>query len=133
MPLRFREPAVLATDPKLTQAGGEQVCELFVFIKDLQRTTGGYADKPIEFKCWGAAGRAAAEKLGKGSLVLLDGQLNYREYDKDGQTRGVWYGSGRVDFLRIKRNGQYVDTTPSPQPDDTRTPAERQADEAIPF
>jgi single-stranded DNA-binding protein len=133
MPLRFREPAVLATDPKLTRAGDEDVCELFVFIKDLQRTPGGYTDKPIAYKCWGAAGRAAADKLGKGSTVLLDGQLHYREYDKDGHTVGVWYGTGRVDFLRIKRNGQYVDANANGNAADTRTAEERKADQDIPF
>ena len=135
MPLRFREPAVLATDPKIRQVGDQEVCELYVFIKDVEKTADGRKDKPIPFEVWGKQGRAAYEHLGKGSLVMVDGTFNHREYEKDGETIGVWFGAGRVDFVRIKRDGQYVDGAAArpADPDDTRTPEERAADEDIPF
>jgi single-stranded DNA-binding protein len=109
MSIPLNTDAVLATDPKLVELGEHVKCELFVFIPDLKKTKGGREDHPIPYEVWGNSGRACFEHLGKGSTVILNGTLNYEEYTgKDGQ-QSRWFGSGRVKFVRIKRNGVYVD------------------------
>jgi single-stranded DNA-binding protein len=109
MSIPLNTDAVLATDPKIRPVGDTEVCELFVFIPDLKKTKDGRKDHPIPYEVWGKAGRACFEHLGKGSTVILNGTLNYEEYTgKDGE-RQRWFGSGRVKFVRIKRNGVYVD------------------------
>jgi len=133
--LPLNTDAVLASDPKIRSVGDDEVCELFLFIPNLKRVKGGRENHPIPYEVWNKAGRACYERLGKGSLVILNGTLNYEEYsNREGEQRSRWFGSGRVRFVRIKRDGQYVDP-PARQADpaDTRTPDERAADAAIPF
>jgi single-stranded DNA-binding protein len=133
--LPLNTDAVLATDPKIRSVGDDEVCELFVFIPNLKKVKGGRENHPIAYQAWGKHGRACYEQLGKGSLVVLNGTLSYEEYtNRDGQQRSRWFGSGRVRFVRIKRDGLYVEAPARhADPADTRTPDERAADADIPF
>ena len=70
---------------------------------------------------WGAAGRAAAEYLTKGSLVAFTGELRLRETDIEGVRRQFFSAVGRIEFLEGRgrsANGQTADgerpATPAP-------------------
>lgn len=41
----------------------------------------------INCVAWGKTGETIAQYLGKGDPLLLDGRLDQRQYDKDGETR----------------------------------------------
>lgn len=133
--LPLNTDAVVASDPRIRSVGDDEVCELFVFIPDLKKVKGGREDHPIPYQAWGKHGRACYEQLGKGSLVILNGTLNYEEFTKrDGKPGSRWFGSGRVRFVRVKRDGQYVDPPArDADPVDPRTPDDRAADADIPF
>ena len=38
---------------------------------------------------WGKNAESAAQIIKKGDLVLVDGEISYRSYEKDGETRQV--------------------------------------------
>jgi single-strand DNA-binding protein len=79
----------LTKDPELRHTpGGTAVCDLRVAVNGRRKDRGGeWVDKPNYFNVtvWGARGEAAAEHLGKGSPVAVEGRLDWREYEaKDG-------------------------------------------------
>jgi len=79
----------LTKDPELRHTpGGTAVCDLRVAVNGRRKDRGGdWVDKPNYFNVvvWGARGKAAAEHLGKGSPVAVEGRLDWREYEaKDG-------------------------------------------------
>lgn len=79
----------LTQDPELRHTpGGTAVCDLRVAVNGRRKDRGGdWVDKPNYFNVivWGARGKAAAEHLGKGSPVAVEGRLDWREYEaKDG-------------------------------------------------
>ena len=55
---------------------------------------------------WGKQGSICAEKLAKGRQLYVEGKLNTRSYDKDGEKRYVTeIVALRVQFLGPKPNG----------------------------
>jgi single-strand DNA-binding protein len=83
----------LTRDPELRQLpSGTSVCKLRVAvntrIKD--RETQQWTDKPNYFDVtvWGAQGESCSRYLQKGSGILVDGRLEWREWDaQDGSKR----------------------------------------------
>jgi|SRR6478672_5938559 single-strand DNA-binding protein len=83
----------LTRDPELRQLpSGTSVCKLRVAvntrIKD--RETQQWTDKPNYFDVtvWGAQGESCSRYLQKGSGILVDGRLEWREWDaQDGTKR----------------------------------------------
>jgi single-strand DNA-binding protein len=79
----------LTKDPELRHTpGGTAVCDLRVAVNGRRKDRGGdWVDKPNYFDVtvWGARGEAAAEHLGKGSPVAVEGRLDWHEFEaKDG-------------------------------------------------
>jgi single-strand DNA-binding protein len=85
----------LTQDPELRHTpGGTAVCDLRVAVNSRRKNRGGdWVDKPNYFDVtvWGARGEAAAEHLGKGSPVAVEGRLDWHEYEAkdDGGMRQV--------------------------------------------
>ncbi len=83
----------LTKDPELKQfASGNSVCELRVAVNQRvkDRDTGQWGDKPNYFdvSVWGAQGESCAKFLQRGSGILVDGRLEWREWDaQDGTKR----------------------------------------------
>jgi single-strand DNA-binding protein len=83
----------LTRDPELRQlASGNSVCKLRVAVNTRvkDRDSGQWSDRPNYFDVtvWGAQGESVARYLGKGSGILVDGRLEWREYDaQDGSKR----------------------------------------------
>jgi len=83
----------LTRDPELRQlSGGNSVCKLRVAVntRAKDRDSGQWTDKPNYFDVtvWGAQGESVARYLTKGSGILIDGRLEWREFDaQDGTKR----------------------------------------------
>lgn len=97
--------------------GGEggDVCQVRIAARD---SRGGTVF--LDCSQWGAGGRAAAEYLGKGSLVAFTGELRLREAEVAGVQRQFFSAVGRIEFLHSDPghgNGR------SAQPDAETTPA----------
>ena len=83
----------LTRDPELRQlAGGNSVCKLRIAVntRKKDRDSNQWSDHPNYFDVtvWGAQGENVAKYLTKGSPLLIDGRLEWREWQaQDGQTR----------------------------------------------
>jgi single-strand DNA-binding protein len=144
----------LTRDPELRQlAGGNSVCKLRVAVNERvkDRESGQWSDKPNYFDVtvWGAQGESISRYLQKGSGIMIDGRLSWREWDaQDGTKRqsveiiaentrfvGGREGSGSGGYEGGRGGGNYGasdDFTPAP----ARTPASVPAaddDDDIPF
>lgn len=82
----------LTRDPEVRMAGSTPVCEFGLAVNDRKKNqqTGEYEDVPNYFDVvvWGARGEALAKHLSKGSKIMLDGRLRWRQWQtQDGQNR----------------------------------------------
>jgi len=69
---------------------GTSVCSLRVACNTRRKDSGGeWTDKPNYFDVtvWGAQGENCAQYLSKGRPVAIDGRLEWREWEKEGQKR----------------------------------------------
>ena len=92
----------LTRDPELRQLpSGVSVCELRVAVDSMGRDMdAGF----INVSVFGKAGEAAAEHLGKGWLVGVDGRLEFGEWETDaGDKRHEYTVVGNVEFLSAPR------------------------------
>jgi single-strand DNA-binding protein len=83
----------LTRDPELRQLpSGNAVCKLRVAVNERvkDRESGQWSDKPNYFDVtvWGAQGESCNRYLTKGSGIMIDGRLSWREWDaQDGTKR----------------------------------------------
>jgi single-strand DNA-binding protein len=83
----------LTRDPELRQvAGGNSVCKLRIAVntRKKDRDSNQWSDVANYFDVtvWGAQGENVAKYLQKGSPLLIDGRLEWREWQaQDGTTR----------------------------------------------
>jgi single-strand DNA-binding protein len=80
----------LTGDPELrTLSSGSAICKLRVACNTRQKIEGEWKDKPNYFNVtvFGAQGENTAKYLDKGSAVAIDGRLEWREWETDGQKR----------------------------------------------
>ena len=88
----------LVRDPVLRALpSGTGVCELRLAVNGMGRAgESGY----INVRIYGKPGEAAAEHLRKGSLVAVDGRLEYAEWETaEGAKRHDYTAIGNVQFL----------------------------------
>ena len=94
----------LTADPELRHTGGgTPVCQLRVAVNGRRKDdSGNWVDKPNYFNVtvWGAQGENASKYLEKGRPVAIDGRLDWREWEKDGNKRqSVEIVADTVQFL----------------------------------
>ena len=82
----------LTADPELRSLpSGTALCKLRVACNTRRKdnSTNEWVDKPNYFDVtvWGAQGENCARYLSKGRPVAIDGRLEWREYERDGQKR----------------------------------------------
>lgn len=82
----------LTADPELRSlASGTSVCSLRVACNTRRKNpaTGEWEDKPNFFNvtAWGTAGENCAKYLAKGRPVAINGRLEWREWEHEGQKR----------------------------------------------
>jgi len=81
----------LTRDPELRSLpSGMSVCSLRIACNTRRKgASGEWEDKPNYFDVtvWGAQGENCARYLAKGRPVAIDGRLEWREYEREGQKR----------------------------------------------
>ena len=82
----------LTSDPELRSLpSGTSVCKLRVACNTRRKdgASGEWVDKPNYFDVtvWGAQGENCGRYLSKGRPVAIDGRLEWREYEVEGQKR----------------------------------------------
>lgn len=81
----------LTRDPETrSTTGGASVTAFSLAVGRTWRSKEGEQQEATSFiNCvaWGKTGETIAQYLGKGDPLLLDGRLDQRQYDKDGETR----------------------------------------------
>ncbi len=88
-----REPELRQiTSPSTGQA--LDVCEARVAARDRRGET-----VYLDLAQWGAAGRAAAQHLRKGSMIAFTGELRFRETQAENGTRQYLSAVGHIEFL----------------------------------
>lgn len=103
--------ANLTKDPELRALpSGTSVCELRVACNGRRKNsaTGQWEDDPNFFNVtvWGQQGENCAKYLSKGRGVAIDGRLNWREWETDGQKRqAVDIIAETVQFIGGNPNG----------------------------
>jgi len=101
----------LTADPDLRSlSSGMSLCKLRVACNTRRKNnaTGDWEDKPNYFDVtvWGAQGENCARFLSKGRPVAIDGRLEWREWETDGQKRqGVEIIADSVQFLGSRDEG----------------------------
>lgn len=94
----------LTKDPELRAASDEmKVCQLRLAVDGMGR---GREVGYINVSVFGKAGEAAAEYLGKGWLVAVDGRLEYGEWDSEGSKRHDYSVVGNVEFLTAPKQAE---------------------------
>ena len=81
----------LGRDPEVKHlAGGKAVANFSIATDESFKDRDGERQKKTEWHnivAWGATAESAGKYLRKGSLVYVEGALNTRKWEKDGQTR----------------------------------------------
>jgi len=100
----------LTSDPELRSLpSGTSVCKLRVACNTRRKdgASGEWVDKPNYFDVtvWGAQGENCARYLSKGRPVAVDGRLEWREWEQDGNKRqGIDIIADAVQFLSSPRD-----------------------------
>lgn len=100
----------LGADPELRTVGGDRaVCNLSVATNETFKGKDGARQERTEWhrvSVWGVTAENCAKFLSKGSKVYVEGRLQTRSYDKDGEKRySTDIVAERVVFLDSKREG----------------------------
>jgi single-strand DNA-binding protein len=141
----------LTRDPELRSTGnGLAICKLRIACNTRRKnnSTGEWEDKPNYFDVtvWGAQGENCSRYLSKGRPVAIDGRLEWREWETDGQKRqsvdiiadSVQFLGGRDDagtgngFSGTAKSAGEGDV-PIDSGDFESAPAAATADDDIPF
>lgn len=105
----------ICREPEVRTFGETAVCTLRLAHTSRVKKNGEWQDKKNYFDVtvFGAQGQACAQ-LAVGSQVVVDGELSYREWEKDGQKRSA------VDIKaqRVKFGQKGATAAPTPQPQD---------------
>lgn len=110
----------LTRDPELKDIGGQQVCKFSVAVNEsFKGKDGTKKERPTYFDvdAWGGQAAPCAQYLKTGSGVYVEGKMDCRDYEKDGQKRKAWtVRAGTVQFLGspVARN-QVVESDPPPR------------------
>jgi single-strand DNA-binding protein len=100
--LRVTGSGRLTRDPEPRELpDGTPVCEIRIAVDRMGR---GDRTGYLDFCEYGKGGVAAASVLGRGWKVLVDGRLEFDEWEReDGGKRSSYRGVGRIEFLAPPR------------------------------
>lgn len=122
----------LGRDPELRYtSGGQTVCNFNVAATDKWKSKEGQKqERTTWFRCvaWGQAAEFAAQYLKKGDAVFVQGSIEEREWEKDGEKRKTWeVRVSRVNSLAPRGGGR------TSKPEEGFGGDEDVADEDLPF
>jgi len=125
----------LTRDPEVRYLpSGKGVAELRLAISHKYKLTTGEEREEtcyVDVVVWGKQGEACGQYLSKGSPLLVEGRLQYDEWEKDGQKRSrLRVVADRTQFIGAPRRAEYSDAAPegqAPAPAPRRTAAQAPA------
>jgi len=112
----------LTQDPEIKQIdSGTTVGDLRLAVNEKYRTQQG-EDKEsvcyVDVVVWGRLAENCGQYLQKGSAVLLEGKLQYDQWETDGQKRSkLRVRAQRVQFLKLGEQAHAATPPPSEPPD----------------
>lgn len=123
----------LGRDPELKYTpSGVAICELsLATTRNWKDQDGNWHDKTEwhRVKIWQKQAERAAELLKKGKQVYIEGRIEYREWEQDGQKRYFTdIVADRFQMLGRKEEGEGVEPS---APESTDASAEGQADDDL--
>ena len=99
----------LTRDPELRYTpGGMAVATLGFAVTNRFKQGEEWKEEPcfVDVTVFGRQAETSSEYLSKGSPALIEGRLNYRKWEKDGQTRSkLDVVASRVQFLGTGKGG----------------------------
>jgi single-strand DNA-binding protein len=109
----------LTKDPELKFiTGGSAVANFRMAINRKWKDAQGQQKEEVCFVgvvVWGKQAEACGEYLKKGSPVMVEGRLQFREWEKDGDKRSILeVVAERVQFLSIGKREGGPDAAPAP-------------------
>jgi len=118
----------LTRDPEVRYLpSGKAVAELRLAVNRKYRTASGEEKDEtcfVSVAVWGRQAETCGQYLSKGSPALVEGRLQYEEWEKDGQKNNrLRVVAERVQFVGAPRRTEYNDAPP---------PAQRSAPDARP-
>jgi len=107
----------LTRDPEVRYLpSGKGVAELRMAISHKYKMATGEEREEtcyVDVMVWGKQGEACGQYLSKGSPLLVEGRLQYDEWEKDGQKRSrLRVVADRTQFLSSPRRAEYTDAAP---------------------
>ena len=132
----------LTRDPELRHTpSGAPVCNMRVAVNGrIRDASGEWSDKPNYFNVtvWGNRGETCAQYLSKGRPVLIDGRLDWHEWDGDsGHRESVEIVAEMVQFLGSRKDGESPTRTSRDEEPQYEPPAESETqgapDDDFPF
>ena len=117
----------LCADPELKQIpSGKSVCHLRLATNESFKDASGQKQERTEFHratIWGAQAESCAKYLSKGSQVYLEGRLETRSWEKDGQKHSsTEISADRVQFLGGRGESRSAPPGQSPPDEDDQVP-----------
>ena len=109
----------LTRDPEVRYIpSGMAVADLRLAVSRKFKTANGEEREEtcyVSVVVWGRQGQACGEYLSKGSPVLVEGRLQYEEWEKDGQKHNrLRVVADRAQFIGAPRKGARTDAAESP-------------------
>lgn len=92
----------LTRDPELKDLGSTKVCNMRMAVNSRVKRDGEWIDKGnfIDVAVFGRQGENCAQYLSKGSPLMVDARMDWREWEKDGEKRqGISFIADNVQFL----------------------------------
>jgi len=101
---RYEATGRLTRDPELRSLpDGTPVCQIRIAVKGMGR--GGRSEPGyIDVTEFGKPGEASAKVLTQGWLVAVDGRMEYREWEQDGNKRHDYAVVGSIEFLAAPKS-----------------------------
>ena len=98
----------LGADPEVRNVTGDTVCNMRLATKEHYKDREGERKERTDWhsvQAWGPQGESCGKYLKKGSKILVEGQIQTRSYEKDGQKRyATEIRAMHVEFLDGKRD-----------------------------
>ena len=124
-----------------TTPNGTPVCSFRIAVDRRFQTKG--EEKKTDFfnvVCWRATAEFVTKYFSKGRLILIEGEMQTRQYDDKNGNKSTWYEvvAERVCFTGEKKEGGAANASPAPPPSygtETGIPSEFivDADDDYPF
>lgn len=110
----------LTRDPDKRAVGDSSVCEFGLAVSEKFKGKDGSQRENVCFidvVAWGRTSDLCAEYLHKGAPVMVEGKLQFDQWEKEGERRSKHrIRADRVHFLRGKRDGQEAARPPTHSP-----------------